>query len=314
MRALYYLVLLIIIGIGAVGVLTHVVPAHAIGAVGTQNAVGPGLYFTLPFRDTWRERSKKGRLIVGHPDAQVKTQDATVQLGIVVDYTLQIGQPLPTDDTMRAKVIAAVSAELATHPQAALQGDAITRVSHAIQQRLAKNQWRVDQLTLSSIRLADETTAQADQMAAIKTKANQGLEAEAQARRAVAKALSAVEQTVAQTEAQWDVKDANARTESALQIATLEADANLSARIKRAEADAEHLRQLAIVQAEVVQLTAVNEAQRIEALKGEGGRWLLAIESARRFQLGDIVLSSDDPDFFRRFGSPAAWRAFFLGE
>lgn len=104
-----------------------------------------------------------------------------------------------------------------------------------------------------------------------------------------------------------------ARREADRAIAERLGEAEAYARQRRAEADAEHLKLTAEGNAALTRAEAVNDQLLATALQGDAGRLFAAIEAARQFELGDLHLTPDTPDFLRRFGGMEAWRAFFLG-
>lgn len=106
---------------------------------------------------------------------------------------------------------------------------------------------------------------------------------------------------------------AEVETEFEGRIAALEAEAEQFPERRAAEAEAKAV----VMLAEGRSAVASAEARRSEllgaALAGEAGRYAVAIEAARNFELGDIHLPNPPPDFLQTMGSMDAWRRFFLG-
>ena len=59
---------------------------------------------------------------------------------------------------------------------------------------------------------------------------------------------------------------------------------------------------------------ALGQRLKAKALATKAGRTYSAITAAENFQLGEILLNSNDPTFLVRFGGMKAWRRFFLGD
>ncbi|MCA9537492.1 MAG: CpaF family protein [Myxococcales bacterium] len=79
--------------------------------------------------------------------------------------------------------------------------------------------------------------------------------------------------------------------------------------VRGAEAEAATMREVAEGEAALARAEALRDQLTAAALGGERGRIYAAIEAARNLQLGEVHLPSPSPDFLRRFGGLAAWRA-----
>ncbi len=116
-----------------------------------------------------------------------------------------------------------------------------------------------------------------------------------------------------------DTEQAHARalaeleTEFEGRIAALEAEAEQLPARRAAEAEAKAVVMLAEARNAVASAEARRSAQLGAALAGDAGRYAIAIEAARNFELGDIHLPNPPPDFLHTMGSMDAWRRFFLG-
>lgn len=97
-------------------------------------------------------------------------------------------------------------------------------------------------------------------------------------------------------------------------IAALEAEARALPERRAAEAEAEAAAILAPARAAHARAEATRDRLLAEALAGERGRLYIAIEAARRFQLGDTHLPDPPPDFLVQLGGMAAWHRFFLSQ
>lgn len=95
-------------------------------------------------------------------------------------------------------------------------------------------------------------------------------------------------------------------------LAALEEDARHLPAVRAAEAEAEALAIVAEARAAHAQAEANRDRLLAEALAGEAGRYYIAIEAARRFQLGETHLPDPSPDFLQQLGGVAAWRRLFF--
>ncbi|MCO4772643.1 MAG: SPFH domain-containing protein [Deltaproteobacteria bacterium] len=110
----------------------------------------------------------------------------------------------------------------------------------------------------------------------------------------------------------WNTKIEEAKTVFEIEIADVNALALRYDREKRAAADALCSKALAEGNLAEAKADALGEKLKAQALSTPAGRTYSAIEAARNFKLGDILLNSQDPAFLRDFGSMDAWRKFFL--
>lgn len=95
-------------------------------------------------------------------------------------------------------------------------------------------------------------------------------------------------------------------------LAALEEEARHLPAIRAAEAESEAMMMVAEARAAHAQAEATRDRLLAEALAGEAGQYYIAIEAARRFQLGETHLPDPAPDFLQQLGGVAAWRRFFL--
>lgn len=96
-------------------------------------------------------------------------------------------------------------------------------------------------------------------------------------------------------------------------LAALEAEAMVYRRQRAAEAAAEAQEILGEARAAFGAAEAERDRMLADALAGEGGRYYVAIEAARRFRVGAVHLPDPPPEFLQRMGSLDVWRRFFLG-
>lgn len=110
----------------------------------------------------------------------------------------------------------------------------------------------------------------------------------------------------------WNEKIEQAKTIFEIEIADINALALRYDREKRAEADALCSKATAEGTLAEAKADALGERLKAEALSTPAGRTYSAIQAARNFKLGEVTLSSQDPQFLQKFGSMDAWRRFFL--
>ncbi len=110
----------------------------------------------------------------------------------------------------------------------------------------------------------------------------------------------------------WNQKIEEAKTKFEIEIADIDALALKYDRERRAEADALCSKARAEGNLAEAKAEALGKRLTAQALSTPAGRTYSAIEAARNFKLGDIQLSSQDPEFLKNFGSMDAWREFFL--
>jgi len=110
----------------------------------------------------------------------------------------------------------------------------------------------------------------------------------------------------------WNQKIEEAKTIFEIEIADVNALALRYDKERRAEANA--LCSKAKAEGGLAEAKADALGQRLtaQALSSPAGRTYSAIEAARNFKLGDILLNSQDPKFLHKFGSMDSWRDFFL--
>ncbi len=112
----------------------------------------------------------------------------------------------------------------------------------------------------------------------------------------------------------WNEKIETLKTEFELQISAVEAEALEYDRGRRAEADAYVSQATATGDLAEAKAEALGQRLKAKALATKAGRTYSAITAAENFQLGEILLNSNDPTFLVRFGGMKAWRRFFLGD
>jgi regulator of protease activity HflC (stomatin/prohibitin superfamily) len=112
----------------------------------------------------------------------------------------------------------------------------------------------------------------------------------------------------------WNEKIEMLKTEFELQIATIDAQALEYDRQRRATADAFVAEATATGDLAEAKAEALGQRLKAKALATRAGRTYSAITAAENFELGDITLNSNDPEFLLRFGGMKAWRRFFLGQ
>ncbi len=113
---------------------------------------------------------------------------------------------------------------------------------------------------------------------------------------------------------EWNRKIEELKTKFELQIAATEAQAIRYDRGERSEADAFYSKAKAEGDLAETKAEALGQRLKAKALASQAGRTYSAITAAENFQLGEIMLNSNDPKFLRNFGSMKAWREFFLGK
>ncbi len=110
----------------------------------------------------------------------------------------------------------------------------------------------------------------------------------------------------------WNQKIEQAKTKFEIEIADVNATALRYDREKRAEADALCSKARAEGNLAEAKAEALGKRLTAQALSTPAGRTYSAIEAARNFKLGDIQLSSQDPELLKNFGSLDARRGFVL--
>jgi regulator of protease activity HflC (stomatin/prohibitin superfamily) len=123
-----------------------------------------------------------------------------------------------------------------------------------------------------------------------------------------------IDKEIALKREEWNRRIEELKTKYELEIAEFEAQAVEYDRKRRAEGDAAYAELEAEGDLAEAKAEALGERLKARALASRAGRTFSAITAAENFQLGDITLNSNDPDFMQRFASMKAWRAFFLGD
>jgi hypothetical protein len=112
---------------------------------------------------------------------------------------------------------------------------------------------------------------------------------------------------------EWNEKIEELKTKYELEIAAIEAEAVQYDRRRRSEGDAFYAEAEAAGNLAEAKAEALGERLKARALASQAGKTYSAITAAENFELGDIQLNSNDPNFLQTFGSMAAWRKFFMG-
>lgn len=112
---------------------------------------------------------------------------------------------------------------------------------------------------------------------------------------------------------EWNKKIEELKTKFELEIAAIDAQAIEYDRQRRSKADAYYAEAKASGDLAEAKAEALGERLKAKALASRAGQTFSAITAAENFQLGDVQLNSNDPNFLQRFGSMEAWRKFFLG-
>ena len=123
-----------------------------------------------------------------------------------------------------------------------------------------------------------------------------------------------IDKEIALKREEWNRQIEEAKTKYELQIAAFEAQAVQYDRKRRSEGDAIYSELKAEGDLAEAKAEALGESLKAKALATPAGRTFSAITAARNFELGDITLNSNDPDFMKKFASMKSWREFFLGE
>ncbi len=147
----------------------------------------------------------------------------------------------------------------------------------------------------------------------------QGKLDEAERKRSVAEqSTETLEKTIekdkALKEQEWNKRIEQLRTRLELEIAAIEAEAVQYDRRRRSEADAFFAKAKAEGDLAEAKAEALGERLKAKALASRAGKTFSAITAAENFQLGEVQLNSNDPEFMQKFGSMKAWRNFFLGD
>lgn len=113
---------------------------------------------------------------------------------------------------------------------------------------------------------------------------------------------------------EWNARIEQLKTEFEIAIAEIEAQALQYDRKKRSEADAEYSKLTAEGDLAEAKAEALGQRLKSQALASRAGRTYSAIKAAENFELGEVQLNSNDPQFLMHFGSMRAWRRFFMGD
>jgi hypothetical protein len=123
-----------------------------------------------------------------------------------------------------------------------------------------------------------------------------------------------IEKEIRLKEEEWNQKIEQLKTEFEIKVAEIEAGALRYDRQRRAEADAFYSTAHADGDLAEAKAEALGQSLKSQALASRAGRTYSAIQAAENFELGSIMLNSNDPAFLQKFGGMDAWRQFFLGK
>lgn len=123
-----------------------------------------------------------------------------------------------------------------------------------------------------------------------------------------------IDKEIALAREDWNRQIEELKTTYELQIAEFEAKAVQYDRKRRSEGDAMYAELKAEGDLAEAKAEALGESLKAKALATKAGRTFSAITAARNFELGSILLNSNNPDFMKSFASMKSWREFFLGE
>jgi hypothetical protein len=299
--------------LGVVRVPEDHLAARQAGPSGTPAAMGEGLQLGLRFWHRWAVAPKRGAVFFGSTQTPALRFDTLrtqgVQAMVLVRFT-RLRAGVAVEASLRAGLVAQFAkvglpqllvadqraALLATLPKA-LSGEALTITEVAL-----------GPLTLDAAVERDIDLRVAEALGGQRSKAR---DAAAQAEAAASQAAVTAAAASRAAEAEARAEEAALRQASGATVAHLRAEAEAYVVETRAAADAVHARLLA----EGALATAESEAEvsRLTgaALAGRGGKWLIALEAIDRFELAAFPLRVEDPEFFDKFGSIAAWKRFF---
>lgn len=123
-----------------------------------------------------------------------------------------------------------------------------------------------------------------------------------------------IDKEIALKREEWNRKVEELKTKFEIEIAKIDAEAVKYAQKQRAEGDAIYTKLEAEGKLAEAQARARGEKLKARALASRAGRTFSAITAAENFELGEVTLNSNDPNFMQKFASMKAWREFFLGE
>ncbi len=191
-----------------------------------------------------------------------------------------------------------------------------TKTLPLLNDALAQYKVRATHIVLRAIRFRPqyEEKLQAKQFLSVQGKLDEAHQAESVARQETETLEKSIEKDIRLKEEAWNKKIEELRSKYELEIAAIEAEAVAYDRARRASADATYTEMTSEGDLAEALAEALGERLKTEALSTRAGRTFSAVEAARRFQLGEVVLNSSDPEFLYHFGSMDAWRRFFLSE
>lgn len=163
-----------------------------------------------------------------------------------------------------------------------------------------------------SFRPEYEQKLQDKQLYAVQARLDEAKGKEAEAATLTDTDEKAIDRDVKLEQELWNEKIEQAKSKFEIEIADINATALKYDRERRAEADALCSKAIAEGGLAEAKADALGKRLKAQALSTPAGRTYSAIQAARNFKLGDITLSSQDPEFLKQFGSMDAWREFFL--
>ncbi len=320
MRALLIL-LFVALGLGGVAALlfTQQVPADHV-ARGEAGDLKPGLRQVLPWKPTTLLPTRGQLRLEGLDRVMVKTAEGHA-VGLDLSFPWAALAAPPEPGALKAAARKALQGHLAGAPLASLLmwselDERLVAAGATLKTALKPlgvgcGQVRAHGVKLGpEVQMAAEALREADLSAAVeRARADLG-----GARTKAREAKEAADRQVAAVHREWDAKEAALRAERGKEIAELEAEQARYTRRRSAEAEGIERRMRAEASKATASAAALRDRLASEVLSGPGGRIYIAVEAARRFELGSLALKSADPEFLRRFGSIQAWRRFFLEE
>lgn len=194
--------------------------------------------------------------------------------------------------------------------------DAAEKMLVALNAALERYHVQADHVVIRGIRFRPEyeQKLQDKQYFIVQGKLDEALRQQSVAVQATDTLEKSIEKDVALKAEEWNKKIEELKTEFEIEIAKIEGEALRYDKRRRSEADALFSTAKAEGDLAEAKADALGQKLKSQALASQAGRTFSAIKAAENFELGDIVLNSNDPQFLQRFGSMKAWRAFFMGD
>lgn len=288
---------------------------------GETQQLAPGLHLHLPRRQRFERRALNGALRFGAKDASAALKifaadGSPVKLRLTVLYTL--------DPTLGAPTGAAIVETLEPLLISAFQKQAPEQLMYVAKQLptdlgevLVGLKVREVLITGFELGKGAVTRRQAGYAALAGPQTQRMAQEAAQAELAAVSARVAGEESLAALVARHAQTLEQLRGRQAQALERRKAEIEAETRTIRAEADLEARRITAHGRAAVWRARAAADTTMGEALRGAGGRYVVAIEAARRFadraERDGLPLGGAPPlDSLIQHGSASAWRRFFL--